>query len=609
MRYGEYKQHINENVYQNASTGYVLTPSELAYEMVSTLPDSVFESDSTTFLDPICKSGTFLFEIVERLYDKGHSVSNIQSRIFTIDSNSHSLNIAKSVIRRILNKESGSFTFNTKIDFVEKYYNRLITLVSKGEFKTFSDFLNIILLDKNDKNIMVLIKNNISDFISQYEKVSKLESKLFGEVFTPRQLIDEMLDTLPEDVWRNPDLKWLDPAVGIGNFPAAILDRLMVGLESVIGDETERKKHILEEMFYFCDISIKNLFLLYMLFDKNNEFNLNVYRGSFLEDVFDKHMKEVWGLEGFDVVIGNPPYQSGEDRQEQGNRMKSYKQPLWPLFIKKGIDILKNDGFQVLITPTSWLSGSYDIRKGRVYIIENFKEGNLEYLNLHSEIKDKYFKNINSSFGYFTFKKSNDYKSTKIKTNFDEYYIDITPIKMVPRDFNPLAISINNKTIFSNLDKFEISSVSCEYNKSDRSDVFTEKHNIKGYAIGDNKSPIFAYYDKIDRYYGVNKVIIPKGGADKFKPYVDDEGLVISNNQNWIIKLESDFDKNKVIKFFNSKLLRFLVQNNRYSGFVSTTIAKNIPKVDLSLDWIDELLYKHFKLTQDEIDLIEKTIK
>jgi site-specific DNA-methyltransferase (adenine-specific) len=84
---------------------------------------------------------------------------------------------------------------------------------------------------------MVDLKRNISEFIERYDKVSKLESKLFGEVFTPRQLIDEMLDTLPEDVWKNKDLKWLDPAVGIGNFPAAILDRLMVGLEDSIPNE------------------------------------------------------------------------------------------------------------------------------------------------------------------------------------------------------------------------------------------------------------------------------------------------------------------------------------------------------------------------------------
>ena len=39
-----------------------------------------------------------------------------------------------------------------------------------------------------------------------------------GEVFTPEFLIEEMLDKLPKKVWSNPDLKWFDPTVGVGNF-------------------------------------------------------------------------------------------------------------------------------------------------------------------------------------------------------------------------------------------------------------------------------------------------------------------------------------------------------------------------------------------------------
>ena len=237
MKNREIKETVYKNVYQNASEGYVLTPSELAFEMVSTLPNEVFESDSTTFLDPICKSGTFLFEIVEKLYNAGHSIGNIEKRIYTIDSNSHSLNIANSYIKKILNKESGSFGVDFKSDFSESFFNYAVGVVSGGRFKTFSEFINTILIDKKYNYLMVDLKRNISEFIERYEKVSKLESKLFGEVFTPRQLIDEMLDTLPEDVWKNKDLKWLDPAVGIGNFPAAILDRLMVGLEDSIPNE------------------------------------------------------------------------------------------------------------------------------------------------------------------------------------------------------------------------------------------------------------------------------------------------------------------------------------------------------------------------------------
>ena len=41
------------------------------------------------------------------------------------------------------------------------------------------------------------------------------KKNLYGEVFTPIELICEMFDHLPKDIWTNPNLKWLDPANGI----------------------------------------------------------------------------------------------------------------------------------------------------------------------------------------------------------------------------------------------------------------------------------------------------------------------------------------------------------------------------------------------------------
>jgi len=350
MKNKELKEFIHNNVYQNASDGYILTPSELAFEMIRKLEKAVYVSDSTTFLDPICKSGTFLFEIVEALYEEGHTIKNIESRIFTVDGNSHSLNVANGSIRKILNKLSGSFKIDYRYEFIERCCNRLIFSISKEKYKSFDEFISIIMLDKNNRFPMKELQKNISDFIAQYEKISKLESKLFGEVFTPRQLIDAMLDTLPVDVWKNKDLKWLDPAVGIGNFPAAILDRLMIGLSDEIKDELNRKRYILEEMLYFCDISNKNLFLLYKIFDCNNEFNLNVYRGSYLTDGFNRHMKEVWGLEDFDVIVGNPPYQDGT---KDGGQNKIYND-----FCKKSLSLINKKGKLLFITPISVLKKS-----------------------------------------------------------------------------------------------------------------------------------------------------------------------------------------------------------------------------------------------------------
>ena len=40
-------------------------------------------------------------------------------------------------------------------------------------------------------------------------------------------LVNEMLDKLPKEVWKNKNLKWLDPATGMGNFPIAVYLRLI----------------------------------------------------------------------------------------------------------------------------------------------------------------------------------------------------------------------------------------------------------------------------------------------------------------------------------------------------------------------------------------------
>lgn len=40
------------------------------------------------------------------------------------------------------------------------------------------------------------------------------------------ELIFEMFDKLPKEVWNNKDLKWFDPCCGIGNFSIAIYLRL-----------------------------------------------------------------------------------------------------------------------------------------------------------------------------------------------------------------------------------------------------------------------------------------------------------------------------------------------------------------------------------------------
>ena len=58
------------NCIANLSNDEVFTPPELANKMLDLLPQDLFRSPKTTFLDPFTKSGVFLREIVKRL-DRG----------------------------------------------------------------------------------------------------------------------------------------------------------------------------------------------------------------------------------------------------------------------------------------------------------------------------------------------------------------------------------------------------------------------------------------------------------------------------------------------------------------------------------------------------------
>ena len=53
----------------NLSNDEVFTPPEIANKMLDMLPQELFKSPDTKFLDPACKSGVFLREIAKRLLE------------------------------------------------------------------------------------------------------------------------------------------------------------------------------------------------------------------------------------------------------------------------------------------------------------------------------------------------------------------------------------------------------------------------------------------------------------------------------------------------------------------------------------------------------------
>lgn len=152
-------------------------------------------------------------------------------------------------------------------DIVSKYFNK-----SSNTYNISVQFkMSLQSLIDNPKELLELINDCL--------KPKEVEKEENGEVFTPIKLVNDMLDKLPIEVWKNKNLKWLDPCCGMGNFPISVYLRLMEGLKDKIKDEKARKKHILENMLYMCELNKKNVLVCNQIFNINNEYQLNIYEG------------------------------------------------------------------------------------------------------------------------------------------------------------------------------------------------------------------------------------------------------------------------------------------------------------------------------------------
>ncbi len=70
------------------------------------------------------------------------------------------------------------------------------------------------------------------------------------EVFTPPSLVNDILDMLPEELWKNKETTFLDPVSKSGVFLREIAKRLMAGLEAEFPDKQERINHLLKNQLF-----------------------------------------------------------------------------------------------------------------------------------------------------------------------------------------------------------------------------------------------------------------------------------------------------------------------------------------------------------------------
>jgi hypothetical protein len=192
-----------------------------------------------------------------------------------------------------------------------------------------------------------------------------------GEVFTPVELVKEIVDKIPLHIWLNPKSTFLDPCMGKGTFLVEIIYRLIYIYGYSEEDAISR--------VYGYDIRVK-----YVNYLKRGGLK-NLFHKNFLSEEFK--MK-------FDVVIGNPPYQEkvGPNKTES----------LWNKFVKKSFEVCSDGGYVSLIHPSGWRNVD-----GKYKEIQNMiKSKNLIFLSINSvEIGQKIF-NSTTPFDWYVVQNS-----------------------------------------------------------------------------------------------------------------------------------------------------------------------------------------------------------
>ena len=92
--------------------------------------------------------------------------------------------------------------------------------------------------------------NCLFDNVYNPDVLSCLANLSNDEVFTPPDIVNQMLDMLPQELFRNPDTTFLDPACKTGVFLREIAKRLIVGLEPQFPDLQERIDHIFHKQLF-----------------------------------------------------------------------------------------------------------------------------------------------------------------------------------------------------------------------------------------------------------------------------------------------------------------------------------------------------------------------
>ena len=381
------------------------------------------------------------------------------------------------------------------------------------------------------------------------------ERKQNAEIATPVSLVNEMLSKIPLDFWTKPQ-KVFEPCCGKGNFVLGIFDCFFKGLEIKYPNINKRCRIIIEKCIYYADINELDVFITTELLkynamkhgmDENKakqlKFNSNV--GNTLE----LEIKEKWKINGFEAVIGNPPYHKYVGKRKTNT--------LWDKFVIKSLFILNQNGFLVSVHPSGWRNIDGKFKNIQKEIFKN----NLIYLEIHNEKDGLKTFNMETRYDWYVLQKTN-VKTTYTNVKFQDgskKIINVNCLEFIPNGNYDIIMSLiakENDTKVTIIHSYYVYETRKKHMAKIKNDMF--KYPCV-YTVN-SKDELTYFYSAVQHgHYGIPKLIWSNGRISSIGSYIDCKGQYGLTQFAYALVDEIN-NLNNIKKAFDNKKFREIME-------------------------------------------------